>query len=116
MALHQGAVADGLSGEWTLTMDPDFRGNREVVVCLLNQSGIKITIQCDNGSGAAGARMAGNVNGQTVTWGFPPPAGQKLPFARWIGTVDQSLKRIKGTWHLSIIDEDLKGNFTAAKR
>jgi hypothetical protein len=100
-----------LSGEWTLTMDRDFRGNRAVSDCQIKQHDDKLSVRC---SGAA--EMAGTVKDGRVVWGFSAPAGEKYPAATWTGTVAPSRNAIDGTWHLSIVGGDLDGKFSATKK
>jgi hypothetical protein len=106
------AEATNISGNWSLTMKPDFRGNPNVVSqCILRQSGTKLTVRCGTGS-----ELTGSVKGRTVTWGFTPKNGDKYPAFTHTGTLNEAGTAIKGTWHLSIVDEEKDGEFTATKR
>lgn len=104
--------AGSLSGDWSLTMNPDFKDNPNVVsACVFRQSGTKLTVRCGTGS-----ELAGSVKGRTVTWGFRPKNGEKYPSATMTGTVNEAGTAINGTWHLSIVGGDKRGAFSAAKR
>ncbi len=103
--------AASLSGDWSLTMKPDFKDNPNVVSeCAFRQSGTKLTVRCGTGS-----EVKGSVNGQTVTWGLKPKNGEKYPVAILTGTVNESGNAIKGTWYLSVIGGDKHGSFSAVK-
>jgi hypothetical protein len=91
-------------------MDPDFKGNPSTENCQMKQQNPKLTVTC----GAAGAAMAGEVNGQNVTWKFISPGGWT---AAWSGKLDKPAATIKGTWQFTYADGDkMIGNFTAQKR
>jgi hypothetical protein len=100
-----------LSGEWTLTMDPDFRGNPATSDCSIKQTDHNLSVRC-----RGGAEMLGTVKQDEVTWGFSAPPGEKHPSATWIGAVGPSRDAIEGTWHLSIVGGDLDGKFSATKK
>jgi hypothetical protein len=104
-------TATDISGDWTLTMDPDFKGNRAVVECRFRQDGYRLLVQC-----GGGAELAGTVKAGRVAWGAAPPTGERYPTAAWTGTVHQSGASIQGTWHLSIVGGDLDGKFSAKKK
>jgi hypothetical protein len=106
------AGAANLSGDWSLTMNPDFKDNPNVVSqCVFRQSGTDLTVRCGTGS-----ELAGSVKGRTVTWGFSPKNGEKYPAATMTGTVNEPGNRIKGTWHVSINGGDKHGAFSAVKQ
>src|SRR4026208_2372505 len=71
-----------LSGGWTLTMDPDFKGNRSVSDCELKQTDNKLSVRCGDG-----AEMPGTIKDAKVVWGFSAPAGEKYGAATWTGVV-----------------------------
>lgn len=104
-------VAFDLSGRWTLTMNPDFKGNVSDSDCAVEQEDSKLTVVCGQGR-----QMRGTVRGRTVEWGFPPPNGEEYPAVRWIGTVERSETTIEGAWRLSLIGGDLEGKFKATKQ
>ena len=109
------APAD-LSGQWTLTMDPDFKGRRTVVECDLKQRREEFTIKC----GATGQEMQGKVSGSQVTWGFTKSSVHPMPEDRLVLTYAADVKdsgaSLKGTWRLtsSVVNE--KGNFEAKRK
>jgi hypothetical protein len=111
LAACAGEGATDLSGEWTLTMDPDFRGQRAVTTCMLKQHGNTLTVRC-----GAGSVMNGSVKDQKVEWGFSPPAGEQYPAARWFGELDREATSLTGTWRLTLAGGDTEGKFSATRR
>jgi len=109
------APAD-LSGQWTLTMDPDFKGSRSVVECDLQQQGEEFTIKC----GATGLEMKGKVTGSKATWSFAGSGAYPMPQDRvvltYTGDVDDSGASLTGTWRVtsSVVNES--GRFEAKKK
>ena len=109
------APAD-LSGQWTLTMDPDFKGGRTVVECDLKQQGDEFTIKC----GATGQEMKGKVSGSKVTWGFTGSGAHPMPQDRIVLTYSADANDagavLTGTWRLtsSVVNE--KGRFEATRK
>jgi hypothetical protein len=111
LAAFLAAQAATISGYWSLTMNPDFKDNPNVVSeCEFRQSDTKLTVRCGTGS-----EVSGSVNGRTVTWRIRPNNGEKYPAATMTGTVNEAGTAIKGTWHLSVIGRDKHGSFTAVK-
>jgi hypothetical protein len=118
MVLHTLLVAlviaggTNLSGNWSLTMNPDFKGNPNVISeCIFRHSGTKLSVRCGTGS-----EVTGSVNGRTVTSGIRPKNGEKYPAATMTGTLNDAGTTIEGTWHLSISGGDKHGAFSAVKR
>jgi hypothetical protein len=100
----------GLSGHWTFTMNPDFRGNPAVVDCTLKQDGNKLVVQCGTGK-----PMNGEVKGQKVTFRSPFTSGGT--FVTHNADVDAAGANMTGEWHLMFSDGERKdGKFTARKR
>lgn len=64
-------VATDLSGDWTLTMDPDFKGNRAVSNCRFKHEGNKLVVRCGGGT-----EMVGTVKGRESSGGFLRPPGR----------------------------------------
>jgi hypothetical protein len=100
-----------LSGGWTLTMDPDFSGNRAVSDCRIKQTDSKLSVRCGDG-----AEVPGTIKDAKVVWGFSAPAGERYGAATWTGVVAPSHRAIEGTWHLSVAGGDLDGKFSATKK
>ena len=104
----------GLSGEWTFTMDPDFRGNHAVVDGTIKQTDTELSVQTRDG-----VEMLGTVKDREVSWGFTVPARENSPAltAKFTGTVAASGDAIEGTWHLiGMAGGDLDGEFRATKK
>ena len=105
-----------LSGQWTLTMEPDFKGGQQRVECVLQQQGEEFTIKC----GASGEEMKGRVSGSSVTWSFSKTGVHPMPQDRLVLSCDASLRdagtSLKGTWRLmsSVVNE--KGNFEMRRK
>ena len=59
-------AADDISGQWTVKMERDPRGNPgRPVDCSFKQQGTELTVKC-----TAAGEMKGTVRGRKVTWGF----------------------------------------------
>src|SRR5215210_7161156 len=70
-----------LAGEWTLAMDPDFRGNYAVSFCKIDQDCNKLSVVCAGGDPRLHRRfpfeaMGGDVRGTSVTWWLTPRLGE----------------------------------------
>jgi hypothetical protein len=99
-----------LSGRWDVMMDPDFKGNPSTEHCRMKQQERKLTVTC----GAAGAPMAGDVDGRNISWKVTLPGGAS---AAWSGELDKTAAKIKGAWLFTFADgQQMRGNFTARKR
>ncbi len=105
------AVTD-LSGLWTFTMDPDFRGNPAVVTCKTTQHDHDLTVRC----GSATLDKIGTVKGRKVEWRSQAPANDPLLFVTFTGEADRSHAEISGTWSLPLIGEIRRGRFGAKKQ
>ena len=100
-----------LSGTWDLTMDPDFRGDRGIVVsCLLTHNQPRLTVRCGKGS-----MMEGQINDRIATWQTSRNTEER-PFAVFTAEVDQSGGRLSGHWDLRLTTDSLSGKFSAQKR
>jgi len=104
--------ASDLSGRWTLTMDPDFRGNHNVVDVTVKQDVNRLVVQTADGRGAP---MAGTVTGRQVIWRSPSLPGRLSSFVTFTGKVDRSGTAIKGTWDMPLTGEVRHGKFSLKK-
>jgi hypothetical protein len=104
------ALADQVTGDWTLAFDPDFGGRPGTSVeCTFTQDGERLTGRC--GESAA---ITGQVKGRAVT--FQARTGLKNEHtATFDGTLDRSAQTIAGSW--TFVDQDGKhdGKFTATR-
>ena len=108
----------GVSGQWVVSQDRDFRGNRgKPTECTFQQQHDALAVRCT----AAGA-MTGEVHGTQVTWGADrtdiPPIVKDHLFLKYSGELNGSRDTIKGKWSLksqvSGIDE--RGTFEAKRK
>jgi hypothetical protein len=108
--LLSGAVAGrvDLSGDWTLSMNPDFRGNRATVECTLKQTERKISVKCGKG-----VEMNGDLDGEHFMFRTPSVGDDHL-VATYTGIV-RSPTSLKGSWVLSGRDLNEHGEFSAVK-
>ena len=109
------AVED-VSGQWTLRMDPDFRGNPgPPVECTFKQKGTELTVKC-----GSGAEMKGTVRGRTVTWGYEktgiPPMTEDRLVVTHTTEINDSGTELKGTWRVTSGVMDKSGKVGAKKR
>jgi hypothetical protein len=103
-----------LSGEWTFTMNPDFRGNPAVVDGKIKQKDTELSVRFRDG-----VEMLGTVTDAKTTWGFSIPASANSPAstATYTGVVARSGDAIEGTWRLvGVVGGDLDGRFRATKK
>src|SRR5262245_51464195 len=84
-----------LTGKWTFTMNPDFRGNRAVVDCTIKQQREAVTVKCGDG-----VEMKGEVNKLTVIFRTPPMTGDRL-VATYEGKTNDARTTLEGTWRLT---------------
>ena len=109
-------TADDISGQWTLRMDPDFRGNPGPPVdCTFKQERAGLTVKC-----GTGIEIKGTVRGRKLTWGFEktgiPPMVEDRMVVTYDAEVNASGTELKGTWKLTSGVMDKKGNFEAKKK
>jgi hypothetical protein len=110
------ATAADLSGQWTLRMGPDFRGNPGPPVdCSFKQERAVVTVKC-----GTGIEMKGTVKGRKLTWGFEktgtPPMLEDRVIVVYNADVNDSGTELKGTWRLTSGVLDKKGDFEARKK
>jgi hypothetical protein len=99
-----------LSGRWNVKMNPDFKGNRTVEDCVIDQTKQRVTVTC----GGSGASMSGEVRGHRVSWQFEGRDGSKVV---WFGNVNQDATTINGTWRFRFSDGNSRtGQFAAERR
>ena len=99
--------ATDLSGRWTLTLDPDFSGERDTLNCTLKQDGADVTADC------GGPAIRGRLINQNLTLQLQTGQDDKAT-ATLTGTLDQAATTISGTWHLDPDNKD--GHFEFKKR
>lgn len=99
-----------LSGRWTFSMEPDFRGNRSTVECNIQQQSTSVTVKCGDG-----IEMRGAVEARSVTFSTPPMTDDRL-VATYSATVNEEGTRLHGRWKLTggVLNEE--GGFTATRR
>jgi hypothetical protein len=102
-------TAAGLSGAWTLELDPDFGGNPDTVECTFRQNGPKLTIAC-----GGGPTISGEVDRARVTFSVPTGRNNELR-AMFTGDLDPREITITGTWQLTDDAGKRNGKFTARK-
>ena len=102
------AASLDLSGPWTLDLQPDFSGHESSIDCTFEQEAQRLTIRC----GDAPA-WTGQVVERKVTWQLKTGRAGEIT-ATFTGDVDESGKRIDGTWRLEVA-ESRDGKFTARK-
>jgi hypothetical protein len=113
LILGANSLPSDLSGRWTLTMDPDFRGNPNVVDVTIKQDGQRLVVRTADGKGAP---MTGDVTGRKVTWRSPSLPGDTSSFVTFTGEVDRLGTTIKGTWDMPLTGEVRHGRFRLKKR
>ena len=109
LAFGTPAVATDLTGQWSLTLAPDFSGNNDTLACSFAQDAGKLTINC-----GAGPNILGEVQGQRVTFRVTTGRSNELT-AVFVGTLDQREATISGTWQLPENVGKREGKFTATK-
>lgn len=98
-------AAVGVTGAWTLDLDPNFGGMPQSVECALEQDGVKIGGDC------AGVPVVGDVSDPKVT--FQVKVGQNKEFtATFTGEYDDQILVIHGTWRLTDTTGAREGRFT----
>jgi hypothetical protein len=116
VASNTSITATDLSGQWTLRLDPDFRGNPGVPAdCTFKQRGDDLTVKC-----GTGGEMKGTVRGSKVTWGaektgIPPMTEDRLVLT-FTADVNEAVTTLKGTWRLTSGVLDKKGDFEARRK
>jgi len=103
------SAAIDLAGNWTFTMDPDFRGNRGDVEARVRQEGSTLIVKFEDG-----VDMKGEIAGHRATWQTPPMTKDRL-VARYTATVEANGSAMDGNWTLvgGVLNE--KGKFHAKK-
>lgn len=107
-----------LSGQWLVTQDRDFRGNRgKPADCAFTQRHEALTVRC----GAAG-QITGHVHGTQVSWSvdmtnIPPDVSDHL-ILTYSGALNGAKDTIAGKWTLKSrppgVDES--GTFEAKRK
>lgn len=91
-------AADNTTGQWTLSMDVDLRGNPSPPVdCTFEQKGSELTVKC-----GTGIEMKGTIRGRVATWGFErtgvPPMTEDRMVVTHTADVNEAGNELKGTW------------------
>ena len=102
-------VAASLSGQWSLTLTPDFSGNEDTLGCSFLQDGEQLTINC-----GAGPNIKGEVHGSDVVFRVPTGRSEELT-ALFKGRLSDDQKTLTGTWQLESPDGKREGRFSAVK-
>ena len=107
-----------LSGQWVVTQDRDFRGNRgKPADCAFTQRQETLTVRC-----SAAGQMTGHVHGTQVAWSVDmtnvPPDVRDHVILTYSGALNGRRDTIAGKWtlksRLSNIDES--GAFEAKRK
>jgi hypothetical protein len=102
-------AAVGLSGQWTIKMMPDFKGNQTVEKCVISQKDRALSVRF----GQQGAEMVGTVDGRHAEWHRLTKDGTLVTFTADVAT---TWKTMRGTWRLRFNDgTELNGKFSGAK-
>lgn len=101
---------EGISGHWTLSLDPDLSGVQSTLECEITQDGRAITVECGEE-----APMAGTIDGPAVK--FVMMTGDNgLLQAKFTGALNDDGNGIVGTWRLEDTGGNRIGRFKAQKR
>jgi hypothetical protein len=85
--------ATDLSGQWSITMKPDFRGNHHVAECHLHHRGSELTVKCGEGQ-----EMHGKVQGRKLVWRTAPTKDGVI--ATFNADLDDAGGEFEGEWTL----------------
>lgn len=104
------SAAPNLTGTWSITMDPDFRGNPAVIECTVRQQRAALTVKCGDG-----VEMKGELQGRKATWRTPPMTENQI-VATYIADTNVAGTTLEGRWTLvgGVLNE--KGKFRGKKR
>lgn len=102
-------AAASLSGQWSLTLTPDFSGNDDTLGCSFLQDGERLTINC-----GAGPNIKGEVHGSDVVFRVPTGRSEELT-AIFRGKLGADEKTLSGTWELESREGKREGKFSAVK-
>jgi len=102
------ALAPNLSGQWTITMNPDFKGRVSEEKCAIKQQGQHLSVRF----GRNGAEMVGAVKDDHADWHWQDDKSQ-VTFTARLGQIGTTMK---GTWRLRFSDgTELEGKFSATR-
>ena len=104
------SATPNLTGTWSITMDPDFRGNPAVIECTVRQQRAALTVKCGDG-----VAMKGELQGRTATWRTPPMTANEI-VATYIADTNAAGTTLEGRWTLVGGALNEKGRFHGKKR
>lgn len=107
-----GPAPANLSGQWTVKMMPDFKGNHTVEKCTIRQQDRRLSVRFST-LGSAGEELVGAAAVRHAEWHRQMDNGTKISF---IADVGDSARTMLGEWHLRLNDgTELKGRFSAER-
>jgi hypothetical protein len=103
-------LAGQVSGVWTLTLDPDFGGQRDTRIdCTFTTKGESLTGTC-----GGSAPITGQVRGETVRFDVKTGPKNELT-AKFEGVLDSNAATISGSWTLTDETGKRSGKFSLKK-
>ena len=87
-----------LSGQWSVTLNPNPRGSVETVLCAFQQAGETLVVKCGTGTG----QMTGEVHGRVVEYRSPTPDAnmEKGSIIGFDGLLDAKQTTLTGSWRM----------------